>query len=248
MTQQGWNHLAAEFEQSVCDITASSGARLAGMVDAVHPTRRHSLVDAGCGIGTFAKRFGPRFGKVIAFDFASAMVRRARGRCSELTHATWQTLPLEDAGAKLGAVGHLVACLNVITSPRTSLRTRQWDSVVQLVRPGGHLLIVVPSLESARHVAEHDAEAFGGSVGAEADLVRRSDSPQKHYTRHELRRALELREMKIITLRKIHYPWDDDGLEATEAKRPWDWGCLAREAASGEPNLDKPCDTADNSC
>ncbi|TWU25676.1 class I SAM-dependent methyltransferase [Bythopirellula polymerisocia] len=229
MSHQGWNQLAAQFEESVCDITASSGEQLEELVEAVHPTRRQTLVDAGCGIGSFAKRFGPQFGKVIAFDFASAMVRRARRRCRELTQATWQTLPLEDAGAKLGEVGHLVACLNVITSPRALMRTGQWNSLVQLVRPGGHLLVVVPSLESARHVAEQDAEAFGGTLEAENDLIRRCDTEQKHYTRQELRRALVSRGMRFFALRRIHYPWDDDGLDSTSAKTPWDWVCLAKK-------------------
>lgn len=229
MSYQDWNCLAAEFEESVCDITASSGEQLVELVDAAHPTRRQTLVDAGCGIGTFAKQFGRRYGKVVAFDFASAMVRRARGLCRELNHATWQTLPLEDAGAQLGTVGHLVACLNVITSPNAALRTRQWDSVVQLVRPGGHLLLVVPSLESARHVAEHDSEAFGGTLDTEADLVNRRDTEQKHYTRQELRRALVGRGMKVDHLREVHYPWDDDGLDASDAIPPWDWVCLAQK-------------------
>ncbi len=32
MSQQGWNRLAAEFEDSVCDITATSGAAMARLV------------------------------------------------------------------------------------------------------------------------------------------------------------------------------------------------------------------------
>ncbi len=229
MSQQGWNRLASEFEESVCDITVSSGDQLAELVDAIPNIRGQTLVDAGCGIGSFTKRFGPGFRKVIAFDFASAMVRRARSRCRKLAHVTWRTLPLENAGPKLGAVGHLVACLNVITSPRAVLRSRQWDSVVQLVKPEGHLLLVVPSLESARHVAEQSSDAFEGQVDAVDDLVCRCETDQKHFTRREFRRALVSRGMKVINLRRIHYPWIDDGLEASSAKPPWDWVCLSQK-------------------
>jgi ubiquinone/menaquinone biosynthesis C-methylase UbiE len=232
MSQKGWNRLAAEFEASVCDITASSGDAIAKLVALAKPTRKQTLVDAGCGIGTFVERFGDRFGKIIAFDFASAMVKRAQKRCEDFAHAQWHTLPLEDAGAKLGAVAHLAVCLNVITSPRDSLRQRQWDSLAQLVRPGGHLLVVVPALESARYVAELDEEAFHGSVDLESELIRRNDTEQRHYSRQQLRSIVTQRGFEVISLRRIHYPWAEDGMEFAISKSPWDWACLARKSVS----------------
>ena len=231
MSQQGWNRLAAEFETFVCDITATSGAQIAKLVALTKPSRRKTLVDAGCGIGTFVERFGESFGKIIAFDFAAAMVKRARRRCGDFTHAQWQALPLENAGAKFGAVANLAVCLNVITSPKPSLRERQWESLGQLVRPQGHLLVVIPALESARYVAGIDEEAFHGSVAAEEDLVRRNDTEQKHYSRQEVRRIVTQQNFEVLTVRRISYPWEDDGLELTERKSPWDWACLARKNA-----------------
>ena len=89
--------------------------------------------------------------------------------------------------------------------------------------------MVVPSLESARHVAEQSDDAFEGPVDAVDDLVCRCETDQKHFTRQELRRALVSRGMKVLNLRRIHYPWIDDGLDTTSAKPPWDWVCLARK-------------------
>lgn len=229
MSQQGWNRLAAEFENSVCDITATSREQIAKLVALSKPTRRKTLVDAGCGIGTFTEQFGELFGKVIAFDFAAAMVKRARRRCSDLAHAEWHALPLEDAAEKFGTIANLAVCLNVITSPRESLRARQWESLGEIVKAGGHLLVVVPALESARYVAQMDAEAFHGSVDIESELVRRNDTEQKHYSRQELRRRVVQLGFEIVALRKITYPWEEDGLELTARKSPWDWACVARK-------------------
>lgn len=231
MSQQGWNRLAAEFEDSVCDITSTSGAAMARLVKLAKPSRRQTLVDAGCGIGTFTARFGKLFGKVVAFDFAGAMVRRARTRCADLKHIEWDTLPLEKAGKQFGSIGDLAVCLNVITSPKAALRKRQWESLAILVRPGGQLLVVVPALESAQYVASLDEEAFHGSVAADDDLVRRNDTEQKHYARAELRRIVVELGFEIVTLQKISYPWADDGLELVAAKSPWDWACLARKTS-----------------
>jgi SAM-dependent methyltransferase len=230
MSQQGWNRLAAEFETSVCDITATSGPQIAKLVALTKPNRRKTLVDAGCGIGTFVERFGDSFGKIIAFDFAAAMVKRARRHCQDFEQAEWHALPLEKAGAKFGSIANLAVCLNVITAPKPRLREQQWISLGQLVKPGGHLLVVVPALESARYVAEMDAEAFHGSVDIESELVRRNDTEQKHYSRQELRRIVTQLGFEVVALRKATYPWGEDGLELTERKSPWDWACLARKS------------------
>ena len=227
MSQQAWNLLARDFEGSVCDITATSGELLAELVARAQPSRRRTLVDAGCGIGTFVERFGGQFGKVVAFDFASAMVKRARRRCRDLTHATWKSMPLEKAGERIGPVAHLAVCLNVITSPDTDLRKRQWESLAQLVRPGGSLLVVVPSLESARYTATVDAAL---EDAAEQDLIRRTDTLQKHYSRGELRRQVTRQGFGVLSLRRIHYPWTEEGLEHFATKKPWDWVCLAEKA------------------
>lgn len=236
MSQQAWNLLARDFEGSVCDITTTSGDLLAELIARTRPNRRRTLVDAGCGIGTFVERFGEQFGKVIALDFAEAMVKRARKHCRKLKHVTWKSMPLENAGERIGSIAHLAACLNVITSPDADLRVRQWKSLAMLVRPGGHLLVVVPSLESARYVSETEAVAETQSTAAdlspaaEPDLIRRTDTRQKHYSRSELRRRVTRQGLHVLSLRRIHYPWSEEGLEHSAAKSPWDWVCLARKA------------------
>ena len=231
MSQRAWNLLAKEFEDSVCDITATSGDVLEELVLRTRPSRRRTLVDAGCGIGTFIERFGNRFGRLVAFDFAPAMVRRARRRCRELQHATWHSMPLEEAGERIGPIAHLAVCLNVITAPNADLRERQWRGLADLVRPAGHLLVVVPSLESARFTAELESTAEKLSLGASCDLIRRADTKQKHYSRSELRQQVARQQFKVISLRKIPYPWSEEGLDRTSGKTPWDWVCLAKKTA-----------------
>ena len=228
MSQRAWNLLAEEFEESVCDITATSGQSLAKLIDRVRPNRRQTLIDAGCGIGTFVERFGERFGRVVAFDFAEEMVERARRRCRALQHVTWQTLRLEDAGQCVGPIAHLVVSLNVITTPDPRLRRQQWTSLAELVRKGGHLLVVVPSVESAQFVAKASGQPHGVPGESAVDLIRRTDSRQKHYQRNQLRQLITRQGLNVLSLRKIHYPWAEDGLEHSGPKTPWDWVCLSK--------------------
>lgn len=229
MSQQGWNRLAAEFESSVCDITSTSRKQIARLVALTRPHRGRTLVDAGCGIGTFVSEFGKPFEKIVAFDFAAAMVRRARSRCSHLQQARWHTLPLEEAGERFGTIADLTVCMNVITSPRATLRKQQWQSLSRLVQTKGFLLVVVPALESAQYVADMDAEAFNGSVATDVDLVRRNDTKQKHYSRAELKSTIAAVGFDVLTIRRVSYPWEEDGLEFSARKSPWDWACVARK-------------------
>jgi len=231
MSKESWNLLARDFEGSVCDITATSGKLLAELVGRTRPSRRKVLVDAGCGIGTFVERFGKRFGKVVAFDFASVMVKRARRLCRGFDHVTWQSMPLENASSRIGSIADLVVCLNVITSPDEDLRLRQWKSLVTLVRPGGYLMVVVPSLESACYAAEVDSASSDHPQDSCPDLIRRTDTLQKHYGRGELRRQVTREGLQVLSLRQIHYPWSEEGLEHLATRTPWDWVCLARKLA-----------------
>lgn len=235
MTQKLWNGLAANFETAVCDVTTSSGKQLAALVRKSEPSHSQTLVDAGCGIGSFTKRFGRRFGKVVAFDFASRMVDRAKSRCSNLSDATWMTLGLEDAAAKIGPVGDLTVCLNVITARDAKLRRRQWASLAGLSRPGGYVLVVVPALESALHVQRFADESnkIHGSDFARG-LVYRGADRQKHYTREELRDIVPANRMRVVALKQIHYPWADDGVDDPGRRLPWSWACLARRKQSAQ--------------
>lgn len=237
MSRRDWNRLAATFEVAVCDVTRSSGAELAQLVRRAEPSREKTLVDAGCGIGSFTRRFGRRFGRVIAFDFAAKMVARAKKRCVGVNDdLTWLTMGLEEGAHKLGPVGDLVTCLNVITSTDARVRRQQWASLAGLARPGGYVLVVVPSLESALRVVEfadednqiHDSDFDSG-------IVFRGKYPQKHYSRDELRETIADQGLRVVSLKRIRYPWSDDGVDDPGRPGPWSWVALARKRSRRGP-------------
>lgn len=230
MSRRNWNRLAETFEVAVCDVTRSSGKQVAQLVARTTPSRSKILIDAGCGIGSFTKRFGRRYGQVLAFDFAAKMVARAKKLCAAVPNLSWSTMGLEDAAAKLGPVGDLVACLNVVTSTDAALRGKQWTSLAGLTRPGGYALVVVPSLESALRVAKYageDNQIHESSF--KSGIVFRGEYPQKHYARAELRETIAAVGLRIASLKRIHYPWSDDGVDDPGRLLPWSWVALARK-------------------
>ncbi len=239
MSRQTWNRLAKSFEVAVCDVTRSSGKQVAQLVARTEPSRSKTLIDAGCGIGTFTKRFGRRYGQVLAFDFAGKMVTRAKKLCAVVPNVSWSTMGLEDAAGKLGPVGDFVACLNVITSTDAALRRKQWTSLAGLAQPGGFVLVVVPSLESALRVAKFaDEDNQIHDSDFKSSIVFRGEYPQKHYARTELRETIAAEGLRVVSLKRIRYPWSDDGVDDPGRPQPWSWVALARKRSRSVPKGD----------
>lgn len=231
-----WNRLAARFNSSVCDIVAGDRDRVMdGLVEQAlkaHP--KPTVVDLGCGMGTFIQRYGRKFGESIGVDFAERMLRGARRRCAKVPRVRWACASVEDAPKTLSNTADILACFNVITSPDAALRRRQWKALAKVAKPGGHVLVVLPSLESSELVARVEESLRPGSSGARLSdgSVHRGNARQKHYTRAELRAAAERAGLRVQKIARIPYPWSDDGVAApksvTRGRQPWDWVLVAR--------------------
>jgi SAM-dependent methyltransferase len=237
MSRTSWNRLADKFETDVCDITRTETSdHLRRCVAAASPSPERSvLVDLGCGIGSFIRQFGDRFGEIVAVDIAPRMVERAKERCNgALPPTTWLAMGIERAAKRIGTRADLTVCLNVITSPNPARQHGLWASVAAVTKPRGHALVVVPSLESARMVREVESRGRRRRRRAEADgVVRRADVWEKHYARGELRALLPRYGLVARRIARGYFPWSQEGLVKPrgDARRPWDWVCLAERVA-----------------
>jgi len=240
VTRAQWNRLAARFNSSVCDIVAGDRD---GVVDgivqyAIEQRPRPVVIDLGCGMGTFIRRYGRRFGASIGVDFAERMLRGARRRCAKIPRVRWVCASVEDAPRAVGEQADLTVCLNVLTSPNAALRRRQWKALGRITKPGGLTIVVLPSLESSELVARVEERLRPGSSGArsgDGTVVNRGKARQKHYTRAELRDAANRAGFRVLKIVRIPYPWRDEGVEAvnafTRGRQPWDWVLLGVRTA-----------------
>ena len=78
MNRVEWDLHAAKFESLVCDIvTDETGSQMPRFVAAACRSRKNlELVDLGCGVGSFVKKFGHRFERITGIDFAPRIVAR----------------------------------------------------------------------------------------------------------------------------------------------------------------------------
>jgi SAM-dependent methyltransferase len=230
MKRADWDRLADEFETETCDITREESADLTERFVALAriPRRGAVLVDLGCGVGTFIRRFGDRFGQIFGVEFAPRIIARARTHCAQMDNVTWLNHDIPRAAKLIGARADLAVCLNVITSDSAAKRASLWSSLAAVTKRGGFSLVVVPSLESEDIVAAQMKQPPERRAGG---IVERDDAWQKHYGRGELEMLFAQRGFVVKRIDRAHYPWSIEGLRETRARagnRPWDWMCLAQ--------------------
>jgi SAM-dependent methyltransferase len=230
-----WDRHADEFEDLVCDIAREESSRQLGrFVAAVRPSPRASvLVDLGCGVGSFILKYGDRFQRIVAVDFAPRIVARAQERCAGMPNIAWLAMDMARAAEVVGAKADLTVSLNVITSPSKAKRNALWSSVPAVTKPRGHVLIVVPSIESYKMVeeVEHGLGKYLQPPARPDGVASRAEAWQKHYAREELIETMSQQGLQIKRIGRALYPWSREGLRKPRshgAKRPWDWICLGQ--------------------
>jgi 2-polyprenyl-3-methyl-5-hydroxy-6-metoxy-1,4-benzoquinol methylase len=232
MRRARWEQLAGTFRQSVCDITAADRAGvIASIVEGtLGESARGTLVDLGCGRGTFIRRFGGRFSRVIGVDFAASVLEQARRRCRDLGPVEWRAADIVNETDDLRESADLAVSLNVITSASPAKRAALWRSLYAVTRRGGAALVVVPSLES-HGVVRAAARGLGIRLAASGagGVVSRGADRQKYFRASEVLRAIENAGFDPVFLAVVPYDWRHEGLPSRRdpSRPPWDWLVLA---------------------
>jgi len=233
-----WNQLADSFETFVCDVAVDETSdQLQRFVDTLKLSPGKSvLVDLGCGIGSFIRKFEHRFKEIIGVEYAPRVIARAKERCAGIKGVTWLTMDAGRAAKQLGGRADLTVCLNMITSASAALRQAQWAAVASITKPGGHALLVLPSLESEEMLQRHSRRDPRNTQFeiTEGGLVETEGSWQKHYRRDELAQIASTHGLVMKRIDRIVSPWSRTGLRkprSGEWENPWDWICLARRSA-----------------
>jgi hypothetical protein len=142
-------------------------------------------------------------------------------------------MDIAKAGEAVGTCSDLTVCMNVITASSPERRNAIWRSVATVTKPGGHALVVVPSIESDAMVRKHAFRAGRAAefVATQDGLVTRDGALQKHFSREELAATLSANGFTVRRIGRASYPWSVEGLRkpsAASVKSPWDWICLSR--------------------
>ncbi|MCP4849724.1 MAG: class I SAM-dependent methyltransferase [Verrucomicrobiaceae bacterium] len=204
--------------------------------------------DLGCGVGKFLPLMARSFGRVHACDYSIAMLERAKTRHGKLGKVTFAECDLRKSPPDV-APADFVLCVNVLITPSLAEREMMWKNLARSVRPGGHVALVLPSLESAlltRHRlvewnlrdGQSPARAlqtgFGKQDPGDSDVARGgildcAGIPTKHYLQTEISTTARRFSFHDRGSEKIEYPWSTEFHSPPRWMRdpfPWDWLAL----------------------
>lgn len=243
-----WNRAASHYDDDIFSVWRNdrNGVLRRALDDLADP--KGVAGDLGCGSGIILPQVAMRFGTVHAIDLSPKLIASARKVCAEFTRIHYAAA---DLASRRGAVAKLppldfVLNVNVLIMASRPLREKILRTLALSLKPGGHLLLVVPALESVlltnARLAEWnrrrrtkrkpdkvlDAQALGEG------LVKIEGVATKHYLREELPLFLDTAGLTLESLEKIEYEWDtefDIAPKWMQEPYPWDWMCLAKRSA-----------------
>ncbi len=232
MNARDWDRLAAAYASEVCDIfSRDRRGVIARWLKARGLLRGdRTVVDVGCGIGSFFKHYGRQFGRKTGTDHSRRMLQIAARRCQALPDCHWLQADAQHLPAALRETADLVVCSNVITFVSAAACRRATRETTRAAKPGGWLLFILPALESHDAVVALETGRPAPRRTRPAAIVRRDDRMQRFYTAAGARALAANAGLRAITVRKAWYPWTDEGIARPPRghEPPWDWCVTAR--------------------
>lgn len=253
MNLRYWEELGKEYDQHIFDSAKMDRTGIVRDRLLAYANPRFDACDFGCGVGHYLPLLSPLFRRVYGFDFAAPLVRQATARTAELENVEVARANLASARSKLPIPKvRFGVCANVLISADEAQRRRILGTVQRHLVRGGHVLLVVPSLESAlysndrlvawnRRLGHTPAEALASGIPPTAasarallqGLVRIEGVPTKHYLREEMETLLAACGLRVETVDKMEYGWETEFENPprwmTAGPGPWDWLFVARK-------------------
>jgi SAM-dependent methyltransferase len=231
MKTSDWDRLACAYAEEVCDIfmrdrrgVISRWLRTDGLLRG-----RLAVLDLGCGIGSFFRKYGRHFGPKVGSDHSARMLQLARSRCRGQADISWEQADVFALPERWRAGADLVVCANVLTFVAPGACRRALRQIVGTLKPGGRVLLIIPSLESHDTVCTIES---GRRAPRRRDtaVVKREDRRQRFFTAEGIGRLMAGLGLADLAVRKVWYPWADEGITRPPhgAEPPWDWLVTAR--------------------
>src|SRR5262245_9305992 len=147
-----WNRHAAGYDDLFLDPFGSGvQSPLWNALDAIPEPATKTIADLGCGTGSLLPHLVGRFGRVIALDFAPAMLERARERLGPVLarEVTFLCRPMHELDELVGQLDVAVA-INSLVMPDERLIDQTLRAVRSSLRTGPFLGIL-PALDAIQY-------------------------------------------------------------------------------------------------
>jgi len=253
MDAKYWDDFAHEYDDTVIDAFTYGRTNIVKEIIERFASPKRDAADFGCGPGKILPFLSQKFCNVFAYDFSNRLLDIARQRCNGLTNIHIEQVDLSQPVDHLPTVDMIVS-FNVVLMPDPELRFNFLKGMASRLKPGGHLILNVPSVESLLYsyfreaewnrkdgVAHRKAEKLVDTsyitrpkMVAQGVFVRGTE-PTKHYLREELIvLARDEMNLEIEEILKMEYDWktemeDDNTPNWMSDPYPWDWLLIAQK-------------------
>jgi SAM-dependent methyltransferase len=254
MGEEYWNEFAHEYDEFVIDAFTYGRSHAVGQQIKRFAARDLTAADYGCGPGKLLPYLAAKFGKVYGYDFSEKLLNIARDRCRRIPNIEIQQVDLTQPVDHLPRVDVIVS-LNAAIMPDTVARMQFLRGMASRLKPGGTLILNLPSVESLLFTAFRETEWYRkmGHSPRKAEsqtdvsslprprmaaqgIYYRGDEPTKHYLREELVVLVrDEMQLDLLEINKMEYDWTTE-FEVDEVPDwmadpyPWDWILTARAA------------------
>ncbi len=243
MNERDWDAVAATFEEDIFSVPEHDRKKKILKCVERYAGKGKTAGDIGCGIGRTVPMLAERFALVHAMDLSGECLSMAERRNARFHNVEYHHADL--ARPLPFAPVDLALCINVLLAASPAKRKAMLANVCAAVKPGGHLLMVTPSLESAlycshRLVQLHEGRGMKPAVAQrkaarettklDMGIVVLNGTATKHHLKEELADLLHGQGMEVLEINKIQYPWAY-ALEEAPADMappmPWNWMAVA---------------------
>ena len=246
MDEEAWDRVAEHFDEAILDVPGTDRRGLIAAALDRFAGQDRTVADIGCGVGRALHLLAPRFGAVHATDLSSECLAIAAKDHAQFDNVRYIHADLSRTHGLPEQVD-VAVCINTLLHASLEKREGMWRNLGEAIRPGGHLLLVVPSLESALYASHRLVRLNRRSGHSPRDAQRRARRalsdldlgivvvdgvPTKHHLKEELHDVLRARGMRVLETHKLEYPWHyvlHDPPSDMEPPDPWNWMVVAEK-------------------
>ena len=247
MDKKYWETIAPKYDEEIFDVLQNDrSGKIVAAIEKI-ASKESSVIDIGCAIGKWVPLLAENFKFVIAADISVTNLIIAKEKNLKFTNVEYVAMDMS-ADTLTITPCDVAVCINAILTDSLPKRINFFQSLNISINKNGHLVLVVPSLESKLYTniianrwnvdGDHDEKiasskkAFELAKNIKQGVTDIDDVPTKHYLKEELELLLALESFEVMQVEKINYTWKTEFTNPPKWLKdpyPWDWMCVAKK-------------------
>jgi len=247
MNRKYWEKIAPSYNDEIFDVLHNDKKAIIRSAIRRFASKSKTVIDIGCAIGKWLPVLSPAFKKVYAADISAKNLEIAKKNYPQYKNVEYLRVDMSGSKTKVPRCDFAI-CINAILTSSLKDRTIFFQSLSSCVKKGGHIILVIPSLESSMltnivgNQWKIDRDVLGKKLSAKVaqqkwNHIRQGNAdidnvPTKHYLKEELTLLLSREGFATEDFQKIEYNWDTEFLKPPKwlkDPKPWDWMVVAKK-------------------